>query len=260
MRNDGHMSSPSAVLPQARPWHHEGGSVGILLSHGFTGSPASMVPWGKDLASRGYTVAVPRLPGHGTTWQDMNKTTWHDWYGTLDQELNALRETCDQVFVVGLSMGGALALRLAEQRPDDVTGLILVNPAVNLDRLDIKFVPFLAKVLPAIPGIGNDIAKPGVDEHGYDKTPLKALASQLELWRDVRLNLRKVTAPILFFHSTDDHVVDASSAKIIRDGVSSTYYDHIELSRSYHVATIDWDAPFIMESSAQFIHDRLANS
>ena len=260
MRDDGHMSSNSVVIPQAQPWSQEGGSVGVLLSHGFTGSPASMIPWGKDLAERGYSVSVPRLPGHGTTWQDMNRTTWRDWYGTLDQALTELTERCEHVFVFGLSMGGALALRLAEKRPADVAGLVLVNPAVHLERPELKLIPYLSKVLPAIPGIGNDIAKPGADEYGYDRTPLRALASQLELWADVRANLSKVTAPTLLFHSTDDHVVDPSSSKIIRDGVSSAFYDHIELSRSFHVATLDWDAPFIMESAAQFLADRLAGN
>lgn len=216
-----------------------------------------MIPWGHDLAARGYTVSVPRLPGHGTTWQEMNRTSWQDWYGELDQELTALRETCDQVFVAGLSMGGALALRLAAQRPDDVAGLILVNPAVNLERRDLKLVPFLSRFIPSLGGIGNDIAKPGVDEHGYKRTPLRALASQLELWKDVRANLHRVKAPLLFFHSADDHVVDASSREIIRSAVSSDWVDVVQLSRSYHVATLDWDAPFIMESSAQFIADRI---
>lgn len=258
MRDDGRMSPDSVVIPQAQPWHHEGGRVGVLLSHGFTGSTASMIPWGKHMAELGYTVSVPRLPGHGTTWKDMNRTTWRDWYGTLDQALTELKDSCDQVFVFGLSMGGTLALRLAEKRPEDVSGLVLVNPAVNLERPELKIIPYLSKVLPAIPGIANDIAKPGGNEYGYDRTPLRALASQLELWSDVRANLDKVTAPVLLFHSTDDHVVDASSSKIIREGVSSQVYDHIELSRSFHVATLDWDAPFIMESSSQFLADLLA--
>lgn len=252
------MSADSVVIPQAQPWHHTGGPVGVLLSHGFTGSPASMVPWGKDLAERGYTVSVPRLPGHGTTWQDMNRTTWRDWYATVDQELTQLKDQCEQVFVFGLSMGGTLALRLAEKRPEDVAGLVLVNPAVTLKRPELKLIPFLSKFVPSIPGIGNDIAKPDMDEYGYDRTPLKALASQLELWADVRANLSKVTAPLLLFRSDEDHVVDATSAPIIRDGISSTVFDEINLNRSFHVATLDWDAPFIMESAAQFVSDQLS--
>lgn len=251
------MTAEIAVNPHAQPWYSSGGRTGVLLSHGFTGSPASMIPWGKDLAARGHTVAVPRLPGHGTAWQDMNTTVWQDWYGALDQELTALRETCDRVVVIGLSMGGALALRLAEQRPDDVAALVLVNPAVHLRRLDLKAVPLLSKFIPSLSGVANDIAKPDVDEHGYDRTPLKALASQLQLWADVRANLRRVTAPLLLFHSVDDHVVDASSRDMIRAGVSSQVADVIELHRSFHVATLDWDAPFIMESSAQFIADHV---
>ena len=105
---DGVMVSPSpapsptsgpAVRPEAAPLSHDGGRVGFLLSHGFTGSPASMVPWGQHLVAQGHTVRVPRLPGHGTTWQDMNRTRWQDWYRTLEVELASLRERCDHVVV-----------------------------------------------------------------------------------------------------------------------------------------------------------------
>src|SRR4051794_18452631 len=141
MRDDGGMTS--TVMPGAEPFVAKGGRIGVLLSHGFTGSPASMTPWARHLAERGHTVAVPRLPGHGTTWQDMNTTRWDDWYGELDATLSDLRATCDQVVVAGLSMGGCLALRLAQQRPADVDAIVLVNPAVNVKRFDIKLVPAL---------------------------------------------------------------------------------------------------------------------
>src|SRR5689334_1570595 len=97
-------TSPVAVVPGAEPFSADGGRTGVLLSHGFTGSPASMTPWAKHLAEEGYTVRVPRLPGHGTTWKDMNRTRWEDWYGELDQALTDLRATCDKVVVAGLSM------------------------------------------------------------------------------------------------------------------------------------------------------------
>lgn len=247
-----------SVKAGAEPFSAAGGHVGVLLSHGFTGSPASMTPWGRHLAERGHTVSVPRLPGHGTTWQEMNTTRWQDWYGELDSALTDLRSRCDRVAVGGLSMGGALALRLAEQRPSDVDALVLVNPAIALKRLDLKFVPVLSRVMSSMPGIGNDIKKPDQDEIGYDRTPLKALHSQLQLWKDVRANLHKVTAPLLMFRSREDHVVDELTAGLVMNGVSSPDRELVELTNSFHVATLDHDAEYIMERSAQFIADHTA--
>lgn len=249
----------STVVPGAEPFRADGDRTGILLSHGFTGSPASMTPWARQLAGLGHTVRVPRLPGHGTTWQEMNRTRWTDWYAELDTALTELRSRCDHVIVAGLSMGGCLALRLAQQRPADVDALVLVNPAVSLDRFDLRLVPALQWIVPSMPGIGNDIKKSGQDEIGYDRTPLKALASQLTMWKDVRANLPKVTQPILLFRSNDDHVVDATSAPLILDGVSSTVKELVPLADSFHVATLDHDAPLIFERTESFIAEHVGS-
>ena len=246
-------TNPGKLARGTEPLTIDGGRIGVLLSHGFTGSPASMVPWGHDLARRGYTVSVPRLPGHGTTWKDMNKTGWEDWYGEVDRALTDLRSTCDQVVVAGLSMGGCLMLRLAEQRPQDVDAIVLVNPAVNLANKTLAIVPALKYLVPAIPGIGNDIKKPGMDEVGYDKTPLRALASQLKMWKAVKADIANVKQPLLLFRSDDDHVVDATSMDIILNGVSSETADFVALHDSFHVATIDNDAQLIFDTSAEFI-------
>ena len=229
------------------------GRVGVLLSHGFTGSPASMTPWGRSLAELGYAVSVPRLPGHGTTWQDMSTTTFADWYAELEGELVKLHATCDQVFVGGLSMGGGLALRLAALHPDKVAGVILVNAAVASTNKQLLAVPLLKHVLKAMPGIGNDIKKPGMDEHGYDKTPLRPLHSMVQGWKQIRADLGKVTCPLLVFRSAEDHVVDPSSARIILAETSSTDAVERVLTDSYHVATLDNDAETIFEESAAFI-------
>ncbi len=248
----GPTSSP-AVRPEAAPLSHDGGKVGFLLSHGFTGSPASMVPWGEHLVAQGHSVRVPRLPGHGTTWQDMNGTRWQDWYGTLEAELADLRDRCDHVVVGGLSMGGCLALRLAEQHPEAVDAVVVVNPAVASRRKDLKLVPLLQHVLPSMPGIGNDIKRPGTDEYGYTRTPLKALASMTRLWAETRRDLHQVRAPLLFFRSTDDHVVDPWSRELVLAGVSSTVVDDVTLHDSYHVATLDHDAPLIFARTDEFV-------
>ena len=257
MREDGGMSQTLAVVPGAEPFSHDGGPVGVLLSHGFTGSPASITPWARSLAERGHTVRVPRLPGHGTTWQDLNATRWDDWYATVDATLSELRERCDQVVVGGLSMGGGLALRLAELRPDDVDALVVVNPAIGIRNWQLKLLPVLKWVVPAMPGIGNDVKKEGVDEVGYDKTPLKALASQMGGWRQTKDDLHRITAPLLMFRSTDDHVVDDTSLGLIRAAVASEVTEYVTLENSYHVATLDHDAPLIFERSAAFIADHV---
>jgi len=259
MGEDERMTSASTldIRPGAEPFSSDGGNIGVLLSHGFTGSPASMTPWGRHLASLGYAVSIPRLPGHGTTWKDMNTTRWEDWYAELDTAMTELTDRCEHVVVAGLSMGGCLALRLAEQRPQDVAAVVLVNPVVNVARFDIKLVPALQWVVPAMPGIGNDIKKPGQDEIGYDKTPLKALASQLKMWKDVRANLASVAQPLLFFRSDDDHVVDATSKEIVLSGVSSKVKDFVALNDSFHVATLDNDAPLIFDRTTAFITEHV---
>ncbi|KAA1423503.1 alpha/beta fold hydrolase [Mumia zhuanghuii] len=254
------MPDSAQIHPLAHPMSSDGGPTGVLLLHGFTGSPASMTPWGAALAEQGYTVRVPRLPGHGTTWREMNATRWEDWYAEADRALTELRSRCDHVAVAGLSMGGALTLRLAEQRPADVDAVVLVNPAVNLVDRRLAALPVLRHLVPSLPGIGNDIKKPGVEESGYDRTPLHALWSQTRLWADVRANLHRVSQPLLLFRSTDDHVVDPSSARIILAGVSSAVAIETILHDSYHVATIDHDAERIWTESAEFIARHTAGS
>ena len=227
--------------------------IGVLLSHGFTGSPYSMRPWAEFLAREGYAVDVPRLPGHGTSWQDLNSKTWKDWYAEVSRSMDRLVAENDQVVVAGLSMGGALALRLAADRPADVAALILVNPAVSSTNKLLLAVPALKYLIGGTPSIGNDVKKQGVDEHGYPRTPLRALHSLLRAWRLLRRDLHKVTAPILLFRSTVDHVVDPSSGRIIRASVSSKEVSERLLSDSFHVATLDNDAPTIFDESLEFL-------
>lgn len=248
------MSSQTEPLTvAARPELTGGVRVGVLLSHGFTGSPASMRPWGEHLGALGYGVAVPLLPGHGTTWQDLNKRRFADWYGALAATYDALRAEHDVVVAGGLSMGGALVLKLAADRGDDLAGVMVVNPAVATKRLDVKLLPVLKHVVPSFPAIANDIKKPGVDESGYVRTPLKAIHSFIGSWPGIIADLPKVTSPLLYFRSPEDHVVDGSSEPIILDRVSSADVTRVELPESYHVATLDNDAPTIFARSAAFV-------
>jgi carboxylesterase len=242
------------VLPGAEPFDADGGPVGVLLVHGFTSTPQSLRPWAEHLAAAGLTVSLPRLPGHGTKWQDLNATRWTDWYGQVERSFDALRDHCDTVFAAGLSMGGALALRLAEQRARDVAGLILVNPSLGTERRDVKLLlPLLHRVVPSFPGIAGDIRKPGASELAYDRVPLRAMHSLSRLWTAVVADLASVTAPVLLYRSRVDHVVEPLSASLLRAGATGIQIEEHILEDSYHVAPLDEDAPTIFAGSVDWI-------
>ncbi|MDQ0953100.1 carboxylesterase [Streptomyces phaeochromogenes] len=245
------------VLPGAEPFRHEGGEVGVLLCHGFTGSPQSLRPWAEYLAERGLTVALPLLPGHGTRWEDMQLTGWQDWYAEVDRELRALRERCSQVFVFGLSMGGALTLRLAAKHGDEISGIVVVNPANKVHGLSAYALPVLRHLVRTTKGLTSDIAKEGGIEIGYDKVPLHAAHSLRNFFRLVDGELPQVTQPMLLLHSPQDHVVPPADSARILSRVSSTDVAEILLEQSYHVATLDHDADRIFEESFAFV-SRLA--
>lgn len=240
------------VREHAAPFVGGDGRVGVLLCHGLCGSPWSLRAWGEHLAAEGLRVAVPLLPGHGTSWQDLDTKRWPDWYAAVETELGVLQESCEQVFVGGLSMGGALALRLAEQHPE-ITGLLLVNPSVGTSEKIYRLLPLLSRVLPSWPAITDDIAKPGITEFGYARTPLRAGASVPHLWADVRANLDRVTQPVLLFRSMTDHVVDPTSIQLLHQLLASTEITERRLHRSFHVATLDYEAEDIFGESVEFI-------
>jgi carboxylesterase len=247
------------VLPGAEPYAADGGTVGVVLSHGFTGTPQSLRPWAEHLAAEGFSVRLPRLPGHGTRWQDLNATRWPDWYGEVERAFDDLLGRCDRVFAGGLSMGGTLVLRLGEQRAGEVAGLVVVNPSLGTQRRDIKLLlPLLHRVVPSFPGIGSDIRKPGERELAYDRTPLRALHSLRDLWRTTLTDLAKITAPTLLYRSRVDHVVEAMSGRLLRAGASSCEVSERILEDSYHVATLDHDAPTIFAGTVDWIRRHIA--
>jgi carboxylesterase len=242
-----------AILPGAEPFSFDGSTeIGVLLCHGFTGSPQSMAPWGRALADAGFTVTCPLLPGHGRTWPEMNQTSWPDWYREVDQAFEGLRSRYTSTFVFGLSMGGTLALRLAQRHGPDVAGLVLVNPSVLTLRKDAVFLPVLSRILPSMPGISNDIRKPGATELAYRRLPLRAAASLSKLWQVVRGDLDRIDQPVLLLRSAEDHVVEPVNARTVLAGVRSTDKREVVLPDSYHVATLDNDADMIFSSSVEF--------
>ena len=169
------MSGPTApddVMDGAEPFVFAAGDgpegrTGVLVVHGFTGTPMSVRPWGEHLAAAGFAVRGPLLPGHGTRWQDCNASTHDQWTTAVNDAFDVLAAECDRVFVAGLSLGGTLSIRLAEARPDDVAGLLLVNPALLTQRVDAKLLPMIARITGSWAPIASDIKKRGVTELAY---------------------------------------------------------------------------------------------
>lgn len=231
--------------------------VGVLLLHGFTGSPASMRPWAHFLNERGVTVRVPLIPGHGRRWQDLNRVKWQSWPARAESDLNALLTECKQVFIFGLSMGGANTLHIAAKRSADISGIVLVNPMIHIPDPTIRFIDLIKFITPKRASVGDDIKKPGVTEWGYDALPMKGVAQLHRFLKATRKTLSSVKAPTLLFHSVEDHVLPVSNTEIIISDIGSLEKNRVELGNSYHVATLDYDAETIFETSFRFIEAKL---
>lgn len=240
------------IWPEAKTRRIGNGDIGIVIIHGFTGCTASVSAWAEALAEQcSAEVIVPRLSGHGTHYRDLAKVSWTDWYADVERAYRELASRHEQVFVGGLSMGGALALRLAEQH--DVAGVLLVNPAIASRSFRLRAIGLLRHLVDFAPAIGSDICKPGVNELSYDKTSLAAAYQMTLLWREIRNDLAEVTAPVLLFKSAIDHVVDSATQQLLVETLPQVR--QIRLEDSYHVATIDNDAELIFTSSASFVSE-----
>lgn len=227
--------------------------IGVLLVHGFTGSPAAMRPWGEFLLSKGYSVRIPLLPGHGTKQVHLNSVDWQEWPAKVQRELDELFKTCDKVFIAGLSMGGGTALYVAAQNNARISGIILVNPMIHVPRLSAPIAYLLSRFQKFRPSVGNDIKRPDITEHGYDALPTRGIHQLLIMLKITRNSLSKITIPVQLFHSIEDHTLPVSNTEIVMAGLGSVNKKRIELVNSYHVATLDYDQEFIFQNSLTFI-------
>ena len=232
------------------PGHGEMASIGVAVCHGFTGSTVSMHGWSNYLADSGFAVNMPLLAGHGTTWQELSQTPWENWYRDFEAAYLELSGRCETVFVAGLSMGGALALRVAALHP--VAGVAVVNPGLTFGDKRGKYAGLLRHIVKSVPAIGNDIKLPGVSENAYKRTPVAAVHQLSQLFKDTTARLPQVTAPTVVFRSLADHVVPESSMEVLRAKIGSTDVRVVPLENSYHVATMDYDAALIFSQSADF--------
>lgn len=241
------------VMEGAESFHMEGNEVGVLVCHGFTGTTQSVRPLGQGLARAGYTVAGPRLAGHGTNVKDMAKSTVSDWISSIEEEMNWLQERTEQIFFVGLSMGGTLALYCAALRPELIHGMVLINACVSLRDPELSRLVFDKDAPATVPGVGSDIKASGVKELAYPEIPIPAVKEFMALMRATDDLLPIIETPTLMFQSLEDHVVPPENGPYIQENLGSRYKQLARLENSYHVATLDNDANYIAEQTVRFI-------
>lgn len=258
------MSAPirPGAEPLSRAGHGKNAELGVLVLHGFTGSPVSVKPLAELLSQRGFAVEVPLLPGHGTQPRDLVPKRYADWRAEAAAALQRLRARTKQVFAVGLSMGGTLVLDLATTEALD--GAATINAQI-LDRggLIVKFAPLIEKLVPIAPasaaGLTKNDIKKGGDEQAYDWVAAAAGNSFVRALPEVRSRLGRLQIPLLVIYSRDDHSVPPENSKAIPSLVASQQVSVLELTDSYHVATLDNDLPLLDERISAFF-ESLAKS
>jgi carboxylesterase len=241
------------------------GPRGVLLVHGFTGSPFEMRLLGEDLAARGFAVDGVKLAGHAGTTRALAQTTWHDWYRSAAEALDRLRARtkAERVAVAGLSMGGLLALELARHRGRELAALCVLSAPLWLPPQAEKFARFMQR-LPlvrraALPKLaGSDIRDTEMKRRNRDAVPragmpLPALASLVDLGAHLRDHLGEVTTPTLLVHSERDHTVPFACMDAIAYRLGTREYRTLTLHESYHVVTLDLERDKVFAAVAEWV-------
>lgn len=239
------------VIAGAEARSVDGNHLGALVLHGFTGNPSSMRPVADAFEAAGWSVELPRLPGHGTTVEEMLTTSYPDWLGEVEAAWQRLGSRTDRQVVVGLSMGGTLTAEMAATH--DPAGAVFINAAIApiAEEMRAGAQQLIDAGEVTMDGIGSDIAEEGVVESAYADTPLAPLISLAEAVDALQERLGDVTCPVLVLTSPEDHVVPPSNSDHLAGSVSGPVR-RVSLDRIYHVATLDHDAQLIIDETLAF--------
>jgi carboxylesterase len=240
------------VLPGAEPLSIAGGANGVLVVHGFSGSPQSMRGLAQAFGAAGFSVELPRLPGHGTSVDDLATTTFADWLRAAESVFDELAARCDHVVVAGLSMGATVAAQLAAHHPE-IAGLVVINGAFAPPDSAVRdgLLQAVAGGVARIPGPGNDVADPSQTELAYAEVPPAALVSLLDALEQLQNALPRIACPTLVITSDQDHVVPPASSEIFATSVAGPV-ERMRLVRSFHVATLDYERTDLEARAVEF--------
>jgi len=229
------------------PFDLGSGELGVLLIHGFCGTPPEMRDLGEHLAAAGFRVHGAMLPGHGATPEEMERTGWQDWLAGAQADLDALKRECRVVFCAGQSMGGTLSLLLAARNPD-VAAVATCAALVDLGRSTALQIQLGRRLLrwhyPDRSSVDLWNREAVQRLRSYNRRSMKSHVDLLRLYRLARRSLPEISQPALVLHGRRDGTVPHGNAEIIRRGIGDNatvrYFD-----RSGHAMSIDVDAPEI---------------
>jgi carboxylesterase len=245
-------------MPGAEPFFFGGGPVGALLIHGFTGTPKEMSLLGEALADEGHTVLGVRLPQHGTTPEDMAHAHWRDWYVAALDGYHLLRAQCVAIFVMGLSMGGAIALKMSAEYP--VAGVVAMSTPGRpfLDRMGWR--ARLARPLSLLwPYVGKSAPTPSTEvtrphpRVAYAVYPTRAVPHFRAMLREADAALPRVAVPALLVHSRGDRLIPAENMPYIYERLGSADKEMVWLEKSDHVITEDCERDLLFARVSAFV-------
>ena len=237
--------------------------VGVLLLHGFTSSLATVDRLAAPLEARGIPYALPTLRGHGTRSEDLRGVTWHHWYEDGERALDGLLDRCARVVVMGLSMGGLVALHLAALRPERLAGVALVAPALRLDIAGAALIPLLARTgrhAPVDPRRAFADQTLAADSTNYLDVPIAAVGSLIRFGKLVERELPRVHVPLLILYPPHDRVVRPESARIVyeRAGTPATRKRLLAFAESGHEMLQDRQRDEVIAAIMAFIAEQSA--
>jgi len=251
---DARTRTPSQFLEGASP-SCKPSVIGVLLIHGLNGNPGDLAELAAFLQERGMVATTMRLPGHGAHGCEMQPVDWQEWATAVRTEVHRLKERCDLVFVLGHSLGGALALYVAAQ--EEVTGVVAICPPLQLQPWLQPVVGLLKYVLPVLPTLHADVYDPEAlwREAGefYRWAPTRTVESSLQFLPHVQATLPQVTAPVLILTALHDHVVPTHDAYMIYHLLGSRTKHLVIFPRSAHVLMKDYDREALFAKTAAFV-------
>jgi carboxylesterase len=252
----------------------QGGRVGVLLIHGLGGTPVELRFIAQALARAGHTVYCCQLAGHCGTPEELRRSTWQQWYASVESAHDRLAETCDVILAGGLSMGGILALHLAQRRPAGVHGLLLFAPTLKLDGWSMPWHSvFLQYVRPLPVRLELDLTERDPyglkDERvrrivvasmqsgdtgaaGVFSTPMRSFAHFNLLVAEVKRSLHNVRQPTLIVHPRQDDIASLKNAHYLQANLGGLV-DTLVLDNSYHMVTLDQQRHIVAERTAGFV-------
>jgi len=225
------------------------GDRGVLLIHGFCGTPPEMRGLGQYLAGRGFRVRGALLKGHGTTPEDLATTTWQDWVASAQEDLDGLKRQCSEVFVAGQSMGGTVSLLLAARNPE-VRAVATTSALVGLGRVTELQIFLGSRFLRWHHPDGSRVDlfdKEAVKQlRSYARRPMRQHVDLVRLGRQALAEAPRIRAPVLVLHGLGDHVVPPGNAARIAAAIGPNATVRL-FERSGHAMTVDVDHDEIYE-------------